>query len=129
MKERIKTVRINAQETQEEFANKIGISKSSVSLLESGRNNPSEQTIRAICDNYNINRIWLEHGTGQMNRVVTREEELASMMGKLLHCNPSFKHRLISVLLRMDESEWNMLERKAQELLEEMKKADSFESD
>lgn len=129
MKERIKSVRISAQETQEEFANKIGISKSSVSLLESGRNNPSEQTIRAICDNYNINRIWLESGTGQMNRVVSREEELAAMMGKLLHCDPSFKHRLISVLLRMDESEWNMLERKAQELLEEMKKADSFESD
>ena len=66
MKERIKIVRNNANATQEEFANKIGISKSSVSLLESGRNNPSEQTIRAICDQYNINRVWLETGEGEM---------------------------------------------------------------
>lgn len=124
MKERIKMIRINAQATQEEFASKIGISKSSVSLLESGRNNPSEQTIRAICDQYHISRIWLESGVGDMMKPVTREEELASLMGKLLNCEPSFKHRLIAVLLRMDPSEWEMLERKAQELFEEMKKAD-----
>ena len=123
MKERIKKVRLNAGATQEEFANKIGISKSSVSLLESGRNNPSEQTIRAICDQYNINRIWLETGNGEMPKNFSREEELATMMSKLLDCEPSFKHRLISVLLRMDEGEWEMLERKANELLEEIKKA------
>ena len=109
MKDRIKQVRTSAQATQEEFAGKIGISKSSVSLLESGRNNPSEQTIRAICEHYNVDRLWLETGKGEMLRERTREEELSALMGKLLTCPPSFKHRLISVLLRMDESEWEML--------------------
>lgn len=124
MKERIKMIRINANMTQEEFAERIGIGKSSVSLLESGRNNPSEQTLRAICEQFRVNRIWIETGNGEMYKSTSREDELSSMMGRLLDCEPSFKHRLISVLLRMDESEWEMLERKANELLEEIKKAD-----
>lgn len=78
MKERIKQVRLSANETQEEFANNIGISKSSVSLLESGRNNPSEQTIRAICKHYVVNRTWLETGEGEMFEDVSDDFELVT---------------------------------------------------
>lgn len=124
MKDRIKAVRNAVGKTQEDFAEKIGIGKSSVSLLESGRNNPSEQTIRAICKEFGVNENWLRNGEGEMFRTLNREDELSYMMSKMLKCEPSFKHRLISVLLRMSEGEWEMLERKAIELVEEMKKAD-----
>lgn len=66
MNTRIKEVRKSYELSQEEFGNRIGITKSSVSLLESGKNSPSEQTIKLICREYNVNYIWLTTGEGDM---------------------------------------------------------------
>ena len=66
MHERIKRVREEiAGMSQRAFAQRIGITGSSIALLESGKNNPSEQTIRAICREFNISRSWLETGKGE----------------------------------------------------------------
>ena len=65
MKDRIKQVQKESGLNQEDFAKKIGISKSSVQKLQSGENNPSEQTIRMICSEFNVNRTWLETGEGE----------------------------------------------------------------
>ena len=43
--ERIRKLRKELKVSQEAFGNKIGIKKASVSLIEKGINNPSEQTI------------------------------------------------------------------------------------
>lgn len=67
MNNRIKKVRQELKMTQDEFSKKIGVSFSSVSKLEKGINNPSEQTIRAICREFSINRYWLETGNGDMH--------------------------------------------------------------
>lgn len=64
--ERIKRVRAESGMSVRAFAAKIGIGGPAVSLLETGRNNPSEQTVRAICNEFNINRTWLETGEGMM---------------------------------------------------------------
>lgn len=64
MKDRIKKVRMDHKLTQEEFASSLKISKSSVSLLESGRNSPSKQTVAFLCDNFNVSLEWLETGEG-----------------------------------------------------------------
>lgn len=68
MKERIKKVFDESGNTQEEIARKIGISKSGVQKLVANKNNnnPSEQTVRAICDEFHISRKWLETGEGEM---------------------------------------------------------------
>lgn len=66
MKDRIKQVRKEYGLTQEEFATRIGIAKSSVSLLESGRNNPGTQTIQLICQQFRVRKDWLLEGTGPM---------------------------------------------------------------
>lgn len=64
MNSRIKQIRLNANLTTRAFGERIGITSSSVSLLESGKNNPSEQTIRAICREFHVDRRWLETGEG-----------------------------------------------------------------
>lgn len=68
MKDRIKKVRKSNYLTMEQFGNRIGITKSSVSLLESGKNSPSEQTIKLICKEFNIDIEWLRTGKGEMNK-------------------------------------------------------------
>lgn len=64
--DRIKEVREHTGLSATDFGAKIGIKKSSVSLLESGKNNPSERTILAICREFNVNEEWLRYGTGSM---------------------------------------------------------------
>lgn len=55
-----------------------------------------------------------------MFRPQTTEQELYALLGDLMADKPDFRHRLITVLLRMSPEEWRMLERKMEELVEEM---------
>lgn len=124
MNKRIKEIRQSENMSLVKFASKIGISDSAVKKLETGENNPSEQTIRAICSEFGINRLWLETGEGEMRKPISREEELAELFADLLRDQPDFRHRLLTVLLRSTPEEWDVIERKARELLAEMEKAD-----
>ena len=83
MSERIKQIRKGKDISQEEFGNKIGITRSSVSLLESGRNNPSEQTIKLICQEFSVNELWLRSGQGNPDEKLEGEERYALNIGKL----------------------------------------------
>lgn len=83
MNERIKQIRKGKDISQEEFGNKIGITRSSVSLLESGRNNPSEQTIKLICQEFSVNELWLRTGQGNPDEKLEGEERYALNIGKL----------------------------------------------
>ena len=66
MNERIKTLRKTLGISQRDFGKKIGISDTAVSKLESGERNPSEQTLKSICREYNVNYLWLTEGEGDM---------------------------------------------------------------
>ena len=61
---RIKQARLELGISQRAFADSIGISAPALSKIESNDNNPSEQTLRMICNQYSINREWLETGDG-----------------------------------------------------------------
>lgn len=65
MNTRIKAIRKDYGFSLRAFGDRIGISGQSVLRLESGENHPSEQTLRAICSEFNVNRTWLETGEGE----------------------------------------------------------------
>ena len=62
----VKEVRETFGLSLEAFGERIGISKTSVSRLEKNERNPSEQTIKSICREFNINYAWLKEGLGEM---------------------------------------------------------------
>lgn len=64
MKNRIKKVRTDAGLSQSDFAKAISISRSAVCKLESGENEPSEQTLRLLQETFSVNRNWLRTGKG-----------------------------------------------------------------
>lgn len=66
MNERVKELRTILNLSQEEFGNKIGVTRSSISNIEKGSRNMSEQTIKSICREYNVNYLWLTEGLGDM---------------------------------------------------------------
>lgn len=66
MKSRIHAVRAQADLTMAEFAKRIGMTTSSISLFESGKATPSDRTVLSICREFGVNEHWLRTGEGRM---------------------------------------------------------------
>lgn len=117
--ERIKKVRRSEDLTQQKFGDRLGIKPNSVSLIESGDRNPSDQVILAICREFNIREDWLRTGAGEMSIQISRDERIAAWVGETLSAeSDTFQKRFISMLSKLDEKDWEVLER----MVEEMKK-------
>lgn len=52
--------------SQMQFGRRLGLSRASVSKWIKGNNDPSESTIRQICQEYGVSYIWLKRGDGDM---------------------------------------------------------------
>jgi len=74
--ERIKEVRNDSGFNQEKFGNRIGLSKSSVSWVEKGKQGISNNVIRNIATEFCINELWLKEGIGEKyddKKILTNE--------------------------------------------------------
>lgn len=126
MGERLKELRKALGITQQEFADKIGVVRGNIATYETRKSNPGDAVIALICREFNVNETWLRTGEGDMFVTISRDEEIAAFMGDVLKGGRGdFRRRFISVLSRMTPDEWELLERKALELVEEMKSADN----
>ena len=120
LNERVKQLRKALDLTMEKFGEKIGVKKSAISLIESGRNSLTEQMIKAICREFDVDEEWLRNGTGSMFIERTRDEEIAKFIGTIQSVDDdSFMKKFISMLAKLDESEWKLLEKMAIKLTKE----------
>lgn len=116
MNERIKTVFQIKKLTQTAFADKIGISRTALQKLLSGENNPSEQTIRAICREFNIRRQWLEEGVEPM---YAPEAEDDLLIEEALAQRSDFIKAMFKAITKTPGG-WELLEQLAETLQKEM---------
>lgn len=64
--DRVKDVRKTLKLTLEEFGKKVGVTKQTVSRIENGINNLTDQMVKSICREFNVNYDWLMDGEGEM---------------------------------------------------------------
>lgn len=64
--ERVREIRKTLKLTLEKFGAKLGVKKSAISDIESGRNALTEQMAVSICREYNVNYDYLMNGEGEM---------------------------------------------------------------
>lgn len=123
MNERVREIRKELNLTMDKFGERIGIKKSAVSLIEKGTNALTEQTMKSICREFNVNEHWLRTGKGEMFLDLSRSEEIAAFMGDVLTDDDgsAFKKQLISVLSKLNENEWKVLESIAEKMADEKK--------
>lgn len=118
MNARIRELRKALGLTQQEFADRIGIKRNTVANYETGRNDPVDSVCALIVREFNVNEEWLRTGAGEMFIKVTRDEEIASFLGNVLNReDDGFRKRFIAMLSRLSADEWEVLERKAKELV------------
>lgn len=111
MNERLKKLRKELDLTQQEFADSIGIKRSTMATYEAGRNIPIDAVVSLICREFNVNEKWLRFGEGDMFIELSRSDEIAQFVGQLMtEEDDSFKKRLVSGLAALDDSGWKVLE-------------------
>lgn len=64
--ERIKAIRKELGLTLEKFGEKLGVTKTTISRIEKGVNNLTDQMTRSICREYNVDYDYLMYGEGDM---------------------------------------------------------------
>lgn len=67
--ERVREVRKSYSLTLDKFGERIGLKKSAVSLIESGKNSLTDANIKSICREFNVSEEWLRNGTGDMEAI------------------------------------------------------------
>lgn len=110
MNDRIKELRKAMNLSQEKFGELLGITKSGVSDIESGRRKVTDQHVIMLVNN-GVNEKWLRTGKGSMFVPKSKDEEIAEMLADIQKSGEdSFRHRLVSALARLDDDGWDKLE-------------------
>lgn len=118
MNERIRKLRRHLDMTQQEFADRLGVKRGAIANYELGRNEPIDAVISLICREFNVNEEWLRTGTGEMFVELDKEDLLMEWAGRVLgNRSSSFKKNFVKMLMSLTEDEWELLERKAKELV------------
>ena len=63
--ERIKQIRKELDFTLEKFGEKVGVTRASMSNIENGNRNVTEQMRKSICREFHVDYIWLTTGKGE----------------------------------------------------------------
>lgn len=108
--ERIKEIRTLEGLTQQEFADKLGVSRPNITNYESGRREPVDAMIALICQKFKVNEIWLRTGEGEMYQPVSIEEELAQIFGPIMAGDTSARSRMIKAFAKLPEKYYPILE-------------------
>ena len=66
MNERIKQLRKALGLSGNDFGASLGVTRTAISLIETGKNNLTEQMIKSICREFKVNEDWLRNGEGDM---------------------------------------------------------------
>jgi transcriptional regulator with XRE-family HTH domain len=99
--DRIRLIRKEIGLNQIDFACRIGLTQTSMSMIEIGKNPLTEKNIKLICATFAVNEDWLRHGKGEMFSAESPyEKELLEVFGKLTADTQEFILEMARSLLK-----------------------------
>ena len=105
MKDRIKKIRKDADLNQSEFGSILGVSRDAIATYESGRVVPDAAKRMLICEKFNVNPEWLEHG----GDAEPYKASLISQLATALRNAPAIEAALNQLLGRLTLEDWKAL--------------------
>jgi transcriptional regulator with XRE-family HTH domain len=118
--ERIEILRKDLSMSRRVFGERLGVSESVIVNIEYDRlkrPDQKESLYKLICKEFNVNEEWLRTGNGEMFIQLTRDQLITDFAADLIMENDTFKKRLVEALAKLDESEWDVLEKLAESLI------------
>lgn len=86
---RTKELRKALELTQQEFADRLGVTRGAVSNWDLGHSEPSDSAVSLICREFSVREAWLRTGEGEMFARRSEDEERALFFGSLAGENAS----------------------------------------
>lgn len=114
--ERIREVRKTLGLTLEKFGEKIGMKKNSVSQLENGKNSVTEQVVKAICREYNVDYMWLTTGDGEM--FIDTDDDFIERIDRIMVGEDEARKNLFKFMLELSDEDIAALDRLMRKAIE-----------
>ena len=95
--------------TQQEFSERIGISRSNIGNYESNSRVPNGAAVRLICDKAGVNEAWLLTGVGDMKAETTLHQELTVAFARVLKSCPDRRAVLVAALASLPPDVWDTI--------------------
>lgn len=92
--------------TQPDFGKKVEISSAAICKIESGDRNPSDQTIKLICQEFNVNRFWLETGKGE---IFNDTNNTTAKIDRILAGENEIAKAVFKAFAELSEDEWDIV--------------------
>ena len=124
LKERLKELRKSLGLSQEAFGKRLGVTKASISRLENGANSFTEQMIKSICREFNVNYIWFVEGQGSAE--IESDIDYTSRIDQIMAGENEFAKATFKIFARFEEEDWKALQRLIRKYLEIEKETPSF---
>ncbi len=108
--ERVRAVRKSKEVnlTLEKFGERIGLKNNSLSQIETGKNSLTEQNIKAICREFNVDYMWLTTGEGEM--FSESDDNLIETIDRIMIGENEFHKKILKFVAQMDDEDLMALE-------------------
>lgn len=114
--ERVKEIRKTLGLTLEKFGERIGVTKGSMSNIENGNRNLTEQMTKSICREFSVDYMWLTTGEGEM--FIDTDDDFIERIDRIMAGEDEARKNLFKFMLELSDDDIAALDRLMKKAIE-----------
>ena len=107
--ERVKEIRKTLGLTLEKFGERIGVTRGSMSNIENGNRNLTEQMTKSICREFSVDYMWLTTGEGEM--FIDSDDDFIERIDRIMAGEDEARKNLFKFMLELSDDDIAALDR------------------
>lgn len=101
--ERVKEIRKTLGLTLEKFGERIGVTRGSMSNIENGNRNLTEQMTKSICREFSVDYMWLTTGEGEM--FIDSDDDFIERIDRIMAGEDEARKNLFKFMLELSDED------------------------
>lgn len=114
--ERVKEIRKTLGLTLEKFGERIGVTRGSMSNIENGNRNLTEQMTKSICREFSVDYMWLTTGEGEM--FIDSDDDFIERIDRIMAGEDEARKNLFKFMLELSDDDIAALDRLMKKAIE-----------
>ena len=114
--ERVKEIRKTLGLTLEKFGERIGVTRGSMSNIENGNRNLTEQMTKSICREFSVDYMWLTTGEGEM--FIDTDDDFIERIDCIMAGEDEARKNLFKFMLELSDEDIVALDRLMKKAIE-----------
>ena len=114
--ERVKEIRKTLGLTLEKFGERIGVTRGSMSNIENGNRNLTEQMTKSICREFSVDYMWLTTGEGEM--FIDTDDDFIERIDRIMAGEDEARKNLFKLMLELSDEDIAALDRLMKKAIE-----------